>query len=77
MVASINRGTPIWSPKYFNSHFRDPNTVPLILGHPHIDTSGVCAQVNSGFERCPADFDTCARAACTKPPDPDLVPQGS
>ena len=32
MVVSLNKGTPIWTPKY---GYGDPKMVPVILGNPH------------------------------------------
>ena len=34
MVASLNRGITIQTPKYYNPYYGTPKRVPLILGHP-------------------------------------------
>ena len=36
MVVSLNKGTPIETPKYYSSYYWDPKMVPLILGNPHM-----------------------------------------
>ena len=37
MVVSINRETPIYTPKYYNPYYGDPqNGVPLVLGNPQM-----------------------------------------
>ena len=36
MVVSLNRGTPIWTPKYCNPYHGDPQKCALILGNPYM-----------------------------------------
>ena len=35
---SQNRGTPIFTPKYYNPYYGDPQKIPLILGNPQVWT---------------------------------------
>ena len=35
MVVSANKGTPIYTPIYYNPHYGDHEKVPVISGNPH------------------------------------------
>ena len=39
MVVSLNKGTPIQAPKYYNPYFWDPKKVPPILAKPHVNVA--------------------------------------